>query len=505
MRLDGITIALRARSPWEATDLGVALVRRHAARIWAAWIALTLPIALAANALGLALDAVWVGWLVVWWLKPVFDRIPLYVLSRAVFGVVPSVRETIAAQARLGWRPMLAWLTWRRLHPSRALLLPVDLLEGVDPRRRGERVRVLSRGPGGTSMLLMLVCIHLEAMLGFSLVALVLLFVPIEFLSDSAKALWETLFEAPPPWAQVVMNLVGWITMSVIEPFYVGAGFGLYLNRRTQLEAWDIELSFRRIAQRLAHAVAAVLVVAACAAVMPARAANAPDATKAEVAGSLEALVGEEAREGRQAFADAVEETYRDPALVRKQTIYEWQRRVPVKPGEPERDPAWLTGIGRGIGFVTQFGLWILVAIVVALLVWRRDLWLTPLRRALVGSPPEAVTITPEAAPRESLPDDPTDAVLQLWDRGERRGALSLLYRTAVVRLDRRLATPLPPGATEADCLRRVRELGDEPAMRSFAALVARWRAAAYADRLPPREELDALLVTWRTAWVAPR
>jgi hypothetical protein len=28
----------------------------------------------------------------------VFDRIPLYVLSRAVFGHVPSVRETVRAQ-----------------------------------------------------------------------------------------------------------------------------------------------------------------------------------------------------------------------------------------------------------------------------------------------------------------------------------------------------------------------------------------------------------------------
>ena len=30
-----------------------------------------------------------------------------------------------------------------------------------------------------------------------------------------------------------------------LEPFYVAAGFALYLNRRAELEAWDIEQEFR--------------------------------------------------------------------------------------------------------------------------------------------------------------------------------------------------------------------------------------------------------------------
>jgi hypothetical protein len=34
----------------------------------------------------------------------------------------------------------------------------------------------------------------------------------------------------------------------VLEPFYVAAGFALYLNRRAELEAWDIEQELRRAA-----------------------------------------------------------------------------------------------------------------------------------------------------------------------------------------------------------------------------------------------------------------
>ena len=32
----------------------------------------------------------------------------------------------------------------------------------------------------------------------------------------------------------------------IAEPFFVGAGFAMYLNRRVELEAWDIEQEFRR-------------------------------------------------------------------------------------------------------------------------------------------------------------------------------------------------------------------------------------------------------------------
>jgi thiosulfate reductase cytochrome b subunit len=32
----------------------------------------------------------------------------------------------------------------------------------------------------------------------------------------------------------------------MLEPFYVASGFAMYLNRRVELEAWDVEQEFRR-------------------------------------------------------------------------------------------------------------------------------------------------------------------------------------------------------------------------------------------------------------------
>jgi hypothetical protein len=36
------------------------------------------------------------------------------------------------------------------------------------------------------------------------------------------------------------------LAVLVVEPFYVASGFAMYLNRRVELEAWDVEQEFRR-------------------------------------------------------------------------------------------------------------------------------------------------------------------------------------------------------------------------------------------------------------------
>jgi hypothetical protein len=70
-----------------------------------------------------------------------------------------------------------------------------------------------------------------------------------------------------------------------------------------------------------------------------------------------------------------------------------------------------------------------------------------------------------------------------------------------VLRLDDALGTSLPPGATEAECLRRSRRLADTGYADLFARIVRCWQAAAYARRLPSSGDVESLL----GAWSAPR
>jgi hypothetical protein len=569
MQLEGLTIALRTRTPWEATDLGIALVRTHAWKIYSAWLLTTLPVFALTNALACWIGIPWTAALAMWWLKPVFDRVPLYVISRAVFGHVPPLRETLRAQRTSGWRALLGWLTWRRFHPGRAMLLPVDMLEGVRGTQRRERVYVLSRAYASPNMMLTLIGVNLEIMLGIALVMFGLMFVPVEFFSESAKIVWQTLIEEPPRWAQVLANGIGWLATSIVEPFYIGAGFGLYLNRRMQLEAWDIELAFRRMAARLAPplAAAALLLVMLMTIVTPLRAAAPPSAPAAEPTaqdngkrddGTLDESAPEASQSDKQARNEDQPETegaekdqseqdqsekdqseqdrfgkhrsgkvqhttaknlqelfadnYRtdgaafeaDVARAYKQVDLNptakqgfWKRRHPDDEETPSTTPQWAQVLGKSFGFLAQYGLWIVLGVLLIAIVanYKRWLsWLPDVRRAAAAPPPLELHAQQTS---ERLPQDIPAAVHALLGKGQVRAALALLYRAAVGRLIEQLGAPLPPGATEADCLRQVKRLHNIAYRDLFARIVRCWQTAAYAQRLPAAADVEALLVDW--------
>ncbi len=508
MQLERITVALRPRAPWEAADLGVALVRQHAARIWSAWVLITLPCLVLLSLLCWSLDVPALAALLLWWLKPLFDRIPMFVLSRAVFGATPSLRETLRAQWSWGWRGALRWMHWRRLHPGRGLLLAVDLLEGVSGAQRAERCRVLARATGSPSLLLTVIGWHVEQMLHISIIvlALLLLPMPIQFLPDSAQAVWETLFEQPPVWAKFLMVFVYWFAMSIMEPFYVGAGFGLYLNRRTELEAWDIELSFRRLAARLAAPAAALLLgiglLFGNTASEAAPAAKVELEREAETAADnkttpLATVFSRQYRDDGEPFEAATTETFKDPDLSGKQSVQTWRpRKTDVDVGSPT--PTWLLSLARAISFLAENALWVLIGILLLLLIRYRAHWLPWISdRLVVERTPDAIA-EHELTTVERLPDDLVAAVRALWQSGKTRAALALFYRAAVARLTDSLGVPLPPGATESECLRQSRRLNDRPYAELFARIVRSWQAIAYAQRTPSEQDLDRLLADWQ-------
>jgi hypothetical protein len=102
------------------------------------------------GALGWALDAFALASLVLWWLNPWFDRVPLYVLSRAVFGSVPGTRAVL--RARELYAPgLLAWLSWRRLH-RRARCCCRWTCSKARAARRAPRVAVLQRAVGSQAL-----------------------------------------------------------------------------------------------------------------------------------------------------------------------------------------------------------------------------------------------------------------------------------------------------------------------------------------------------------------
>lgn len=501
MRLDRLSIVLRPRTPWEAMDLGQALVREHASAVWRAWIALTLPFLIVLNALAWWAGKPWLAGLAMWWLKPLFERAPLYVLSRAVFGQAPGVRETLRAKEL--WAPMqlFAWLSWRRLHPARSMLMPVDLLEGLRGPRRGLRTAVLQRAVGSQAWGLMLAGFSFELLLFLSCWMLALMFEPVANLDESARAMWTTFFQAPPDWAVVVANAIAWLAMSIVGPFYAGAGFGVYLNRRTQLEAWDVELSFRRLAERIRTlAGTAMLLVAALLGPTLSSTAEAATAIPVCTEDCLRAkdVFGDELRASDPRHEAAAEQAARDPLLSPKQKVTHWVPKNKPK-FEPKDDklPAWGRAIGMVLGLIGEYGLWVIAGVLLALLLWQLPRWLPWIRDRLPQAPELEPIVEQAVLTPERLPADIMAAARALWSQQRRRDALALLYRAGVAAIEQALGSPLPPGATEAECLRRARRLPEGALRDAFAQVVRLWQGAAYAQRLPDDATFDALLQRW--------
>ena len=100
----------------------------------------------------------------------------------------------------------------------------------------------------------------------------------------------------------------------------------------------------------------------------------------------------------------------------------------------------------------------------------------------------------------DTLPGNLSSAVKKLWSQ-QPRAALALLYRGSVEKLAERLGTPFPPGATEAECVRRSKRLAQPECEAIFQKVVRAWQAAAYAHRLPNAEEFEALIEEWSMRW----
>jgi hypothetical protein len=240
VRIDSLTLALRPRLPYEAMDLGLRLLQAHWQRVY---IALLVALLVPGN-------DTWLWPLVVWWLKPFYDRALLLVLSRAVFGQSVTAAEVLRAVPGFFKTGLMRALTWGRFDFARAFALPVWQLEGLKGKPRRHRVALLGKGARTHAVWLTVICIHLEYVVLFSLLALTYLLIPAELVPSGRELLQLT---ASDGWFMYLNRFAYLAAVCLIEPLYVASGFTLYLSRRTDLEGWDIELAFRMLAERLAR------------------------------------------------------------------------------------------------------------------------------------------------------------------------------------------------------------------------------------------------------------
>jgi len=485
VELERTAVALRPRGDWEALDLGFHMARAWWPSVWRAWLVVYLPAAVAAH---LAFpESPFYGALLLWWLKPLFDRVVLHVLARGVFGDRPGLDATLRTAGewlRPGW---LAGLIWRRLDLARSFTLPVWQLE----RQRGAaargRRRVLGQRLRGQAVWLTVVCAH------FEFVVMVSLGLALDLLQPGAADTgfdWQALLQGDAEDAWTWVDSACYVAaVSLVEPFYVGGGFSLYLNRRTLLEAWDVEVPLRRLGERLAAArqVAAAAVLGLLAAAVPSLAPEPAFATEP-------ALAAEPAPGSVRA---ELAEVLKAPEFQAWRETTRWRYRGGDTDLDDDPEGGRWRELGLWLGRLVRLTGWLALAalVVVALVFLRRFVPPRVVPVARPHRPPDAL-FGLSVAPA-TLPDDVAGVAAALLDRGRQREALSLLYRGALSVLVHRDRLRLADGDTEGDCLRAACAALPGPAGAYFAVLVRAWQGAAYAGRAPEPQRAAVLCQEW--------
>jgi hypothetical protein len=224
----------------EASDLGIRLCQVYAKDIYRCYLAVALPIMLLCAATYPIVNSLPV--ILLWWLKPWLDRTVMFVLSRAAFGQITGLQDLWANRAAVLGRQWLLHLTARRLSPRRCFTQAAYQLEGLWGAERRARLRQLRLRAGGAGVGVTFVFANVEMCFLLGLYSLIALFIP----EGQDRDLWQAVVANAGGWLNAANTAFYCLVVGFLEPFYVAAGFGLYLNRRVELEAWDIEQEFRR-------------------------------------------------------------------------------------------------------------------------------------------------------------------------------------------------------------------------------------------------------------------
>ncbi|WP_299594240.1 hypothetical protein [uncultured Microbulbifer sp.] len=522
MNLDRLAVRARQRSSWESIDLGILLARRHWLQLATLWL---LPAAVLFLVLALLFSDS-PNWVIfaVWWLKPLFDRLPLLVASRKLFNEPMSNREALVQFRRANRTDWFAWLTWRRLSFTRAFDLPVTVLENARGKARSTRISLLHRKAANAASWLHIVGVHVEMILGMGLAALLYLMLPEQLEIDWMPILNDS--NATYAW---IANGCSLLIMAAVAPFYVCGGFMLYIGRRVDLEAWDIEIHFRKLRARLdarqqrtaqPHSTAKTTSTAAslvCAlsllfltTLAGPQPAHADAATPAQSEVLIDEVLAQDEFHQREKVSnwrlrDFESREYRFPDWFI--AFIEWLEGLGGDDDIDEGADEDLS-IGPLLAGIIEVLLWILAISLVAYLLWHfRDhlrglLGYRPMKKIAESHTPE--TLFGLDVRRESLPDDVTNEVLRLWNAGQQREAMGLLYRASLSNLISRFDCAFRDHHTEAECALLVRQEAErdprlQPALVQFFGLLTKtWQRQAYAHQPPQSTQLENLCTQWQ-------
>lgn len=518
MKLQEIAANIRLRGTWEAIDMGFSMVQT-----W--WKAIYIPLAILTFFIAAILffiipeDYFWVTGLIFWWLKPLYDRLVLHIISHKLFNEELTSWQALKAIPSLIWNTgFFQTMTFRRLSMSRGFNLPIWQLEKLRGKQRSERQRVLHMAAHSQAIWLTIALIHIEMILTISLFALIALFMPEHILEKFFRDLLSFSSDYDDGWLDYINYIFYVLVITFIHPFYIAGNFSLYINRRTQLEAWDIELDFKKMAIRLKNlskSSSASLIIYAllfsitiCATPNSAIAEDLSATSRSTHNNKTEFIA--DSRQVAESSKKIIEEVMLTENLDDKVVTQHWvKKKRNNKKNEFDAKiidssfANFMNEIFRSIALfvskIIEFGLWIIIAIAIILLFYHRKKWLHLLQnRKKTDDKYEAPEIMFGMDVRkESLPKDIIEESKKQWQKGQHREALSLLYRGALIRLINQENIRLKNSYTEGDVLRSANKQLTTSKQNYLKLLTTQWKLIAYAHRSPEESDMQKLFTHW--------
>jgi len=476
-------LLLRSRSVWEAADSGILLWRNSFAYFIPFF---ALPVIITACLLRLIPpESRVLSYLILWWLKPLFDRLALHVVAARFFradGDSPSLFGGLWAMRR----GLVGDLLWRRFSSKRAAAMPVRVLERVGGRQFRLRKKALAAGGLNFCTLITVMGLALEAFLLLSKTAFVALltqmFFPVglDFLLANREIIEALLFAA------FCFNYI------LVGSLYVCMGFGLYINSRVEVEGWDLQLLFRQFAAAARPAAKPILLLCVFLALSPASPLSAAEHDFASLPPPDAAALG--ILEEVLAAPDFGE--YREGWGIR---LRERERAERAEAPDPAPAPPWLESVRQVFGYVLMgIALLALAALAAFVLYWY---WKNGNARAARSRRTGRTYANPlfSAESPETLFARADD----FYRRGKMREAWAACLSACIGAYAKHRSLSFPPDATEYGCLELVRRALPAEA-GGFGSLVQNWILFAYGGKSPDQGAFEQSLAYGRTLLTAP-
>jgi len=194
-------------------------------------------------------------------------------------------------------------------------------------------------------------------------------------------------------------------------------------------------------------------------------------------------------------ISEAVTELRKDPNLGQERQVrtLRWRQREQAAEDRPGW-LAWFVTLFQWLAESARLVIWVLAVVLAGML----GVFLWRLLRTRSADGDLVSTLTPthvrdlDIRP-ESLPDDIGQAARALWDDGQPRRALALLYRGLLSRLVHVHGAAVRESTTEGDCIGLARQHLAEGAATYATGLVRTWQSAVYGAHMPGTAQVHAL------------